>query len=181
MSKVHVVGVAGRAGAGKDPAAQAVVGYATDYCKPYALAKGLKDMQAAFYGIHPDDPLLYTPEGKASLSPRPMKLGNTVRDDLMDLGDATRAINPDIWVEHTLHRIETDQVAIAVISDVRYPNELKACDTTIWIGDATPGKHATEAALMPADVDGPVFDQPTVAERLYAVRAWANDYFAIIH
>ena len=176
-TKPYIIGVAGRAGSGKDPAAQAIIGQARAYAEKFALAKGLKDMQAAFYGVHQDDPMLYTAKGKASPSPRPMNPGNTVRDDLIQLGDATRAVNQDIWVNHTLDRIKRAGVKIAAISDVRYPNEMKVCNITVWIGEDTPGSHPTEAALSSKDVDGPIFNQPNVDDRLAAVREWAAGFF----
>mgnify|MGYP005827916507 CR=1 FL=1 len=37
-----------------------------------------------------------------------------------------RKINPNIWIDNCLHRIEDDASPIAIISDCRFVNEIEA-------------------------------------------------------
>jgi hypothetical protein len=55
---LKVIGVAGRAGSGKDPAAQVLAGFSREPTVIIPLAYGLKAMLAGYYGIAPDHPLL---------------------------------------------------------------------------------------------------------------------------
>ena len=171
MNDVFYVGIAGRAGSGKDPAAQVVAGHMTKPTTIKALAEGLKNMLAAHYGVAQDNPLLYTAEGKASPSPNPLTKGNTVRDDLIQLGDATRAINLNIWVNDMKRRAMQTGAQIVVVPDVRYKNEKEQLDMLIWVGPDKPGKHPTEAELTSEDATlNCAFLQLTVGERLDALR-----------
>jgi len=134
-------------------------------------------MLAAHYGLAwggtQAQYLFYTKEGKMEPSPNPLKPGNTVRQDLMDLGDTTRAINQDIWVTDTIYRGKHSRCQFVLVPDVRYPNELKHMDYAIWVGPDTPGEHGTENALTSADFSETArFMQDTVVGRLVALRAY---------
>lgn len=47
------------------------------------------------------------------------------RKFLQDLGRAARAYNPDVWVNIVANEIQGTNPEIAVITDFRYPNEVK--------------------------------------------------------
>lgn len=168
---MQLIGIAGRAGSGKDPAAQVVTAFMPGRTVIMPLATGLKSMLAGYYQIAPDAALLYTAEGKSSPAPRPLRLGNTVRSDLQQLGDVTRAINPGIWIDDAILRASRLGAEFLILPDVRYKNELAVCHFAFWIGPDAPGDHATEAELTSADVEEEFrFMQPTVSERLAALR-----------
>lgn len=169
---MKIIGIAGRAGSGKDPAAHVLAGHAPGPTVVMPLATGLKAMLAGYYGWSPNDHRLYTSAGKKQYSPRPLNPGNTVRQDLIDLGDATRAINPRIWIDDCLFRAAEHNPAYVLIPDVRYRNELGVVDCGIWMGPDAPGDHPTEAELTSADF-GQLFrfKQPSVAERLAMLRS----------
>lgn len=143
INQSYVIGLAGRAGAGKDPAAQILAARLPGPSRSTHFAIGLKRMLAGLYGIQLDSPqghrLFYTQAGKASHSPRPLKPGNSVRDDLKDLGDATRANNPQVWVECVEQEIEFMEGPVAFVTDVRYLNEAAICDHIFWIGSQEAG------------------------------------------
>jgi len=168
-----VIGILGRAGSGKDPAALVAAAFAPAAAAIVPLATGLKHMLAGYYGWSPSDPRLHTQAGKAGPSPRPMRPDNTVRDDMVMLGDATRGIQADIWVRDALSRAEDLGVDVVVFSDVRRRNECAACHHTFWIGPDTKGAHSTEAELTSADVAPEHrFMQESVHDRLEALRSY---------
>ena len=168
---VLFIGVAGRAGQGKDPAGRVIAGMLDRASVCIPLAEGLKDMLAARYGVSPRSPLLYTARGKASPSPNPLKPGNTVRQDLIDLGDATRAIDPQIWVRETERRGVLSGEPVVISPDVRYANEVTLYDRVIWVGHDDPGRHPTESQLTSESpgIDW-VFNLGSVEDNLEALR-----------
>jgi hypothetical protein len=170
-----LIGVAGRAHSGKDPAAQVIAGHMDGPTAIIPLATGLKQMLAAHYGLAwggvQAQALLYTAQGKAQPSPNPLKAGNSVRQDLIDLGDATRALDPDIWVRDLRRRALASEAKYVLVPDVRYPNELQAMDCGIWVGPDDAGEHPTESALTSADFTRHArYMQSTVEGRLSAIR-----------
>ena len=168
------VGVGGRAGSGKDPAAQVLAGILPGDSVIIPVATGLKNMLAAHYGVLPGSPqahrLFYTGEGKKKPSPNPLKPGNTVRQDLIDLGDLTRSLNKDVWIDDTLRRGTLSGAEYVVVPDVRYTNEASRMDILLWMGGDEAGDHPTEAELTSRHATGNLwFPQDTVAERLEAL------------
>ncbi len=174
-NKPVLIGVSGRAGSGKDPAAQVLAGHMDGPTTIIPLATGLKQMLAAHYGLAwggtRAQNLLYTGPGKAQPSPNPLKPGNTVRQDLIDLGDVTRSLDPDVWVRDTIRRAQESGARYVILPDVRYPNELQALDYGIWVGPDDVGDHPTESALTSADFPASArYMQSTVEGRLHAIR-----------
>lgn len=165
------IGIAGRAGQGKDPAARVIAGMLDRASVSIPLAEGLKDMLAVRYGVPPRSPLLYTAKGKASPSPNPLKPGNTVRQDLIDLGDATRSIDPQIWVRETERRGMLSGEPVVISPDVRYANEVTLYDRVIWVGHDDSGDHPTESQLTSKSpgIDW-VFNMGSVGANLEAIR-----------
>ena len=55
------------------------------------------------------------------------KYNMTVREFLQYFGtDVMRKIKDTIWVDYTIKRIEQEKTSIAIIPDVRFPNEVEA-------------------------------------------------------
>lgn len=95
--------IIGKAGSGKDTAAGYLVrqhGYVQ-----YAFADRIRDIVAELF---PDEVL----KGK----PRHL---------LQGIGSYMRQLDPDVWVRYLFSRIEREKPGKYVISDCRYPNELK--------------------------------------------------------
>ena len=127
-----IIALVGRAGSGKDLAAEHLVGH-------YGFVQGsfadsLKYMLEAHFverGI--DYAHIYEPGQKDLLIP---ELGVSARELMQRLGDGFRAADPDYWVKalaDTLGLREGPQRAPVhdriVISDCRYPNEAAWCAT----------------------------------------------------
>jgi hypothetical protein len=112
--------IGGKAGSGKDTAADFIVQNFPNY-KKTAFAKSLKDHVGAEYGI--SDKLLYTQEGKR----RMLKVGDTemtVRELLIIEAARKRIFNNDYWVEKTFEDLgELNLNERIVFSDFRYENE----------------------------------------------------------
>lgn len=145
------IGVAGRAGAGKDPVAQTIVGCLDGPSAIIPFATGLKEMLAGRYGIAVGSieyhNLFFTKKGKNTVHERALVPGNTVRKDLQMMGDATRAMDPDIWVRDVMQRGREMGVDYVVCPDLRYPNELQYMDYAVWVGGDEEGDHSSESAL----------------------------------
>lgn len=179
MSSPIYIGVSGRAGSGKDPAAQVLSAFTDGPTGILSLSTGLKEMLAARYGVVPTSPLLQTAAGKASPSPNPLQEGNTVRQDLQQLGDKTRELDPQIWIRDMRRRAEQQELQYVIVPDIRYPNELQEMDLCIWIGPDTEGEHQTENALSSQDFTPDLrFMQPEVWERLQAIRQAGDNLIA---
>lgn len=152
------IGVAGRAGAGKDPVAQTIVGCLDRPAAIIPFATGLKEMLAGRYGIAVGSieyhNLFFTKEGKNTVHERALAPGNTVRKDLQMMGDATRAMDPDIWVRDVMQRGREMGVDYVVCPDLRYPNELQYMDYAVWVGGDAEGDHSSESALNSSLFDG---------------------------
>ena len=130
-----LIGIAGRSQAGKDTVADHLVNCGIVNRK-IPLARYLKKLCHEMFNIPMDD--LY--EGKDKLTN--IKVGEsliqmapslssrsgtflTVREILQYIGtDVLRSIQPNCWVNATFNSIEDDESV--VISDVRFPNEIKA-------------------------------------------------------
>ncbi|OIQ59804.1 dephospho-CoA kinase [Moorella thermoacetica] len=96
----------GKAGAGKDTAAEYLVrryGF-----RRYAFADKLKEIARDLW-----------PEEFAS--------GRKPRRLLQELGTAARGVDPLVWVRYVFRRLEAENPARAVITDGRLLNEYRAC------------------------------------------------------
>ena len=57
----------------------------------------------------------------------PTPYGKTAREFLQSFGtDIMRSIKDTVWVDYTLKLIQQEQSALALIPDVRFPNEVNA-------------------------------------------------------
>jgi hypothetical protein len=159
-----IFGIGHRARQGKDVVASAIAKhFAKDYdIRVYSFAAELKrevnEAAEAAGGMRELFHLLPTPSWVKYDLTAPMD------DPLCPLGkqrellqwwgaEYRRAQNPDYWVERLAARLEEDKLEIAVISDMRFPNEMKLCKAygeTIKVvrpGYASPNLHISEEAL----------------------------------
>ncbi|MER5501366.1 hypothetical protein ABT096_29755 [Streptomyces sp. NPDC002561] len=98
-----------------------------------------------------------------------------VRRILQELGAAVRAIDPDFWLRAALAKVTAanEDGVPAVITDVRYPNEVESLRRAGFhlIHISRPGApqlvHESEGALGPADADYRITNDGTVP-RLHA-------------
>ena len=137
-----IIGLSGRKQAGKDTVASYLFRQAEQnlnlYVERYGFADSLKDTCMQFFGLSYDQcygtdmeknepssvPWWRYPGETPSHVDRfgPM----TVREVLQYFGALVRAMNPDAFVQATLHNIEDDDPELALITDVRFPNEVQA-------------------------------------------------------
>ena len=108
-----------------------------DYIQLYALANSLKQMAVDILGLKPQQVfgtdkqknsltniLWEDMPGKEAQSHKPGKM--TAREVLQYVGtDFFRKFYPNVWLDSCLRKIEQESPEIALISDVRFKNEIK--------------------------------------------------------
>lgn len=120
---MRLIGLAGRAGAGKDSVAQIIA--VDSSTSRIAFADPIRDMLLACFGLHfgLDRHTLTDPRRKE----QPLAgLGVSPRVLMQKLGtEWGRAIDPDLWVKHLEARLKyhASFSRTIVITDVRFPNE----------------------------------------------------------
>jgi hypothetical protein len=117
--KPLTVGMIGKAGSGKDTVADYLV---SDYTfNKIALADPLKTAVQAIFAV--DDDYMYDREKREEELPD--WPGWTVRKLLQFVGTELfrERVDPDVWVKNIVLRAK--KLPLAVISDVRFPNEVK--------------------------------------------------------
>ena len=121
--KPIIIGLAGRAGSGKNFVACQIQGAVSSldcFCEQYSFAGPLKDTVAAMFGI--DRGLLNTERGKQTVS---WYNGMTYRELLQFVGtDVVREhVAPDFWVNRMESKLDKTPDDIVLITDVRFTNE----------------------------------------------------------
>jgi len=92
------------------------------YVKVYHFADYLKQMCVDLFDLQPNQ-VYGTDEDKNTDTP----YGMTSREFLQYFGtDIMRKIKDTVWVDYTIKKIRQDDSTIALIPDVRFPNEVKA-------------------------------------------------------
>lgn len=92
------------------------------YIKIYHFADYLKSICVNLFDLKPEQ-VYGTDNQKNTLTP----YGMTAREFLQYFGtDVMRKIKDTIWVDHTIKTILREQPEIAIIPDVRFPNEVHA-------------------------------------------------------
>ena len=108
-----------------------------DYIQLYALANSLKQMAVDILGLKPQQVfgtdkqknsltniLWEDMPGKEAQTHKPGKM--TAREVLQYVGtDFFRKFYPNVWLDSCLRKIEQDAPELALISDVRFENEIK--------------------------------------------------------
>lgn len=116
---IKLIGITGKARAGKDTLAQCFVGMGYEQV---AFAKGVKDVTAYLAGEAVE--LFYQDDTKEAHC---HTLGMTRRRAMQNVGNAMReAIGDHVWVEPLLMAWRVAGMPATIVSDVRYPNEAQA-------------------------------------------------------
>ena len=110
------------------------------FVKLYSFADGLKSICVEFFGLTPDQ-VYGTDKDKNSStcvlwenaptwknSSRNKNRGNmTARELLQYFGtDIMRKMHENVWVNHTINKIKSEQSELSIVADVRFPNEVDA-------------------------------------------------------
>lgn len=113
-----IVGIAGKAGAGKDLAAKALI--QRGWFK-YSFAQPIRDGIEAMFGISQEDMLDPVIKNQANF-----KYGHSIRSMMQLAGTefARNMIHPDVWILRGLEICQNHENV--VISDCRFPNEAEA-------------------------------------------------------
>jgi len=119
-----IVGICGKAGSGKDTAADVFVMKSFGIFTKKSFAMVLKRRVATSFRLPIES--TQTNVGKNSLTSYIKPDGSiyTVRDLLQVVGSFYRSIDPDYWIKQAFNEMHPDQDY--VFSDVRYKNEAKA-------------------------------------------------------
>lgn len=166
-----IVGFTGRAGAGKDTAADVIMATAYGNWKRYSFAGPLKDASSILFNFTHEQ--LYDPKEKEVIDDR---WGKSPRQILQWLGtDVLRAhITEDFFTEHMKQRIEKTEKSI-VITDIRFDNEAELVKSMGGIvikierseaeGSGTKhSEHATEKGISEQLIDFTVNNDGTIEE-----------------
>ena len=130
------------------------------FVKMYHFADPLKQICVELFDLEPRQ-VYGTDEDKNTPTPY---AGRTSREFLQWFGtDIMRSIKDSIWVDYTIKSILKEGPAVALIPDVRFPNEVKAIkesggtvirlDRSIFESD-----HQCEVSLDPESYDWSNFD-----------------------
>lgn len=182
MTPRIIIGLAGRAGAGKDSVANALIELAMDefsHCVRLAFGSRIKAGLKAMLDVDTDQ---MTREQKEAPVEHLDELGEiTARYLLQTLGtEWGRAIHPDLWVHMLGLDIHGMWAPAMFITDCRFPNEVEAIHrlggVVWWVerdGLAPVRAHASEGAIGPMDCDRTIANLGTLDDLDAEVeRAW---------
>lgn len=145
------------------------------YVKIYHFADPLKLMAIDFFDLEPQQ-VYGTDKDKNTSTPYPAQnaalkgkdvLDNihmTAREFLQYFGtDVMRSIKDTVWVDYTIKKIKQEQSSVAIIPDVRFPNEVLAIKNAGGIvirldRNVYNDSHKCESALDPENFDWSQFD-----------------------
>lgn len=138
-----IIGVGHRARQGKDSAARAMISLMPKDVMRFAFADDLYAVARVVHGMREKDPALL------------QRLGTEVY----------RAVDDEVWVRSVYYKIKEANPPIAIITDVRFPNEanfvrqlggitlrvqrVKEDGVTAFVAPDRNPKHASEIALNP--------------------------------
>jgi hypothetical protein len=116
------IGIVGKARSGKNTAAEFV--HLHGKSRTFAFADPIKEMIMTMFPQADRECLWGPSELRSSLIPG---TEYTYRQALLEIGALGRKFDPDIWVKKTIHIVNKaiDNLDIAILSDVRFKNELK--------------------------------------------------------
>ena len=147
------------------------------YIKLYSFADGLKGLCMEFFGISSDQAygtdddkntytkIMWEDTPTWEISSRNKNRGSmTARELLQYFGtDIMRKMYYNVWVDHAINTIQREQSKLAVVADVRFPNEVEAIKsaggkvvrlTRQYQNDG----HSSECALDEENYDWKNFD-----------------------
>lgn len=168
MKPISLVGITGKAHAGKDTLGAAFVRLGF---RRISFADPLKEAVAIIAGEPSHH--FHTADGKEGYSP---VLRCTRRKALQNIGKGVRdVLDPDIWVRRALDEWDRTGRTLAVITDVRYANEAELIrqaggivlevlrpDNVYLQGEAA--QHESEAGIRPDLVDHQIINNGSVGE-----------------
>ena len=161
------------------------------YIKMYSFADGLKSLCVEFFGLKPEhvygtdeqknqiqEHLLWENMPKAINSKMMQKIlpidarkgwdwkegPMTAREFMQFLGtDVMRKMYEPVHVDHTINRILSEQSNLAIVPDVRFPNEVKTIQDAggkviRLTRNTSEDNHASECGLDPQNFDWDNFD-----------------------
>lgn len=179
--RVELIGLMGRAGAGKSTAAD----YLQDRhdFEGYALATPIKDMlEALLRTVNAYAGYLHTPELKQQ--PIPQLGGRCARQLMTSLGDWGRTLDADWWINAAQIELGLPHAAMhhrLVITDVRYPNEaawVRAMGGHIWLIERDTvhpvAQHASETAHLAVTPDHRLDNRGDLADLYLQLDAAVN-------
>lgn len=118
MDRLRVIGVSGKARAGKDTLF--AIAEKDGYTK-LSFAGELKRRARQDFGLTDEHT-----DGKLKEVPSDLLLGHSPREFLIELGNLYRKYRPSFWVDIILNQILANPYDRFMITDVRYPNEAEA-------------------------------------------------------
>lgn len=129
------------------------------YVKVYHFADYLKKISVELFDLTPQQ-VYGTDNDKNTPTPYDM----TAREFLQYFGtDVMRKIKDTIWVDRTIKTIQEEESEVAIIPDVRFPNEVEAIHKAGGVclrltRDPYASDHPCETALDHSDYDWDNFD-----------------------
>lgn len=165
-----VVAFTGRAGAGKDTAASALIAFGAERV---AFADAIKDGLAAMFGVPRNwfDDREFKERVVPWLGKSPRQLAQLCGTEF-----GRNMIAEDVWLRVARHRIERSLAPVVVIPDVRFENEASLVRSLgghvihVTRADALQvSSHISEAGVKVAPVDSQIENHGTVGELHAAV------------
>lgn len=184
---MRLIGLHGRAGAGKDTVGAMLVARKTEMVARLAFAQPLKDMLTA--GLRDLGVTWQLLADRTHKERRIEAIGRSPRELLQTLGTewGRQMVHPDLWLRIAATRLEYHRqyASATVITDVRFDNEanwVRAQGGEIWhvlrkYGDNVAPLHVSEHGIeMHAGVDSVVMNDEGLEQLEAEVRAaWAGE------
>lgn len=167
--KTKIIALAGRAGSGKSTCSKFLEEAAG--AKRFSIADPLKRLAQAVMGFS-DAQLWGTQAEKEAIDPR---YGMSARQFLIRLGDNARKVLGDrVWIDGCRKAIYDSGASLAVVEDLRYPNEaeifaLEDDATVIRLG--CPDAQSSVDPNAPSEAGVDAIDPRFVAVELVATRS----------
>ena len=168
---MKLIGLVGRKGAGKDTAAAALVSQGYKVAKFAGALKAMIRGYLYYLGVHDDAATALIEDAKVKEMASDYFLGQTPRHAMQTLGTewGRDLVHPEIWVNACMAHCH--QLKKAVITDVRFPNEvaavLKAGGIIIRIvrnANCVMDGHASEKFIDSLDVSHEILNNGTIKE-----------------
>lgn len=162
-SSVYRIGVCGKARSGKNTVGETMAHAVPMLVTLDAWAAPLKNIAMTMFGLDWQTVNGIDFDREAPYFPG----GQSVRQMLQELGtNFGRSYDPDVWVKMALRRqYPTPWV---VMTDTRFPNELAACDYSIWVErpgvEAGARDHESETSITSEMTNYTLVNDGTLAD-----------------